>query len=67
MSQRNWRCGGNDEQRKWKWSSEKNVFDHDNENDIHDNNVDNNYNDNRLFDFPMMIAMIIVEIKQTFD
>ena len=37
----------------------KNVFDHDNENDIHDNNDDNKYND-RLFDYSVMIAMIFV-------
>ena len=37
---------------------DKNVFDKDNENDNHDNN----YDDNRLFEFSVMIAMIIVKI-----
>ena len=34
------------------------MFDNDNVNDIHDN-VDYKYDDNRLFQFSVMIAMII--------
>ena len=37
------------------------MFDNDNVNDIHDN-VDYKYDDNRLFQFSVMIAMIIVKI-----
>ena len=37
------------------------MFDNDNVNDIHDN-VDYKYDDNRLFQFSLMIAMIIVKI-----
>ena len=37
----------------------KNVFDHNNENDIQANNVGNKYID-KLFDFSVMIAMIFV-------
>ena len=39
----------------------KKVFDNDNVNDIHDN-VDYKYDDYRLFEFSVMIAMIIVKI-----
>ena len=37
------------------------MFDNDNVNDIHDN-VDYKYDDNRLFQFSVMIAMIIAGV-----